>query len=181
MFLKFRKIHKKTPVPESKVVGLRPATLLKKRLRHRCFPMNFAKLLRTPFYRTPPADCFCLPYCVLHPAILTLILNTNKKKKNQYRFGASCPVAVIPFCAKKINDTLFIIFSLFLIKSWVISSTHSSYKIFCILLRQNVDKYEKYEHHRDTYLLLFQVFLLATSFIGSVFFFSQLSILKLTL
>ena len=32
----------------NKVVG-RPATLLKKRLWHRCFPMNFAKFLRTPF------------------------------------------------------------------------------------------------------------------------------------
>ena len=30
------------------------ATLLKKRLWHRCFPVNFAKFLRTPFfYRTP--------------------------------------------------------------------------------------------------------------------------------
>ena len=27
-----------------------PATLLKKRLWHRCFPMNFAKFLRTPFF-----------------------------------------------------------------------------------------------------------------------------------
>ena len=27
---------------------LRPTTLLKKRLWHRCFPMNFAKFLRTP-------------------------------------------------------------------------------------------------------------------------------------
>ena len=26
-----------------------PATLLKKRLCHRCFPVNFAKFLRTPF------------------------------------------------------------------------------------------------------------------------------------
>ena len=33
----------------NKVVGLRPATLLKKRLWHRCFPVNFAKLLKTPF------------------------------------------------------------------------------------------------------------------------------------
>ena len=37
----------------SKVAGLRPATLLKKRLSHRCFPANFAKFLRTLFYRTP--------------------------------------------------------------------------------------------------------------------------------
>ena len=29
--------------------GLRPATLLKKRLWHRCFPVNFAKFQRTPF------------------------------------------------------------------------------------------------------------------------------------
>ena len=28
---------------------LRPATLLKKRRWQRCFPVNFAKLLRTPF------------------------------------------------------------------------------------------------------------------------------------
>ena len=30
-------------------VGLRPATLLKKRLWHRCFPVNVAKFLRAPF------------------------------------------------------------------------------------------------------------------------------------
>ena len=34
----------------NKVVGLRLATLLKKRLWHRCFPVNFAKFLRTPFF-----------------------------------------------------------------------------------------------------------------------------------
>ena len=33
----------------NKVAGLRPAALLKKRLWHRCFPVNFAKFLRTPF------------------------------------------------------------------------------------------------------------------------------------
>ena len=33
----------------NKVAGLRPATLSKKRLWHRCFPVNFAKFLRTPF------------------------------------------------------------------------------------------------------------------------------------
>ena len=34
----------------NKVAGLRPATLLKKRLWHRCFPVNFAKFLGTPFF-----------------------------------------------------------------------------------------------------------------------------------
>ena len=34
----------------NKVAGLRSATLLKKRLWYKCFPVNFVKLLRTPFY-----------------------------------------------------------------------------------------------------------------------------------
>ena len=29
----------------------RPGTLLKKRLRHRCFPVNFAKFLRAPSFK----------------------------------------------------------------------------------------------------------------------------------
>ena len=33
----------------NKVAGLRPATLLKKRLLHKCFPVNSAKFLITPF------------------------------------------------------------------------------------------------------------------------------------
>ena len=33
----------------NKVAGLSPATLLKKRLWHRCLPVKFAKLLTTPF------------------------------------------------------------------------------------------------------------------------------------
>ena len=33
--------------------GKRPATLLKKRLWHRCFPLNFVKLLTTTFLQNP--------------------------------------------------------------------------------------------------------------------------------
>ena len=33
----------------NKVAGLKPATLLKKRLWHSCFPVKFAKFPRTPF------------------------------------------------------------------------------------------------------------------------------------
>ena len=36
------------------VAGLRPATFLKKRLWHKCFPLNFAKIsINTYSYRTP--------------------------------------------------------------------------------------------------------------------------------
>ena len=34
----------------NKVADLRPATLFKKTLQHRCFPVNFLKFLRTPFF-----------------------------------------------------------------------------------------------------------------------------------
>ena len=38
----------------NKVAGPRPATLLKKRLWHRCFHVNFVKFLRTPFLTEHP-------------------------------------------------------------------------------------------------------------------------------
>ena len=38
----------------NKVASLTPATLLKKRLWHRCFPVNFGKFLRTPFLQNTP-------------------------------------------------------------------------------------------------------------------------------
>ena len=37
----------------------RPATLLKKRLLKRCFPVNFTKFLRTPFLQNTSDGCFC--------------------------------------------------------------------------------------------------------------------------
>ena len=36
----------------NKVAELRPATLLEERLRHRCFPANFVRFLRTPIFET---------------------------------------------------------------------------------------------------------------------------------
>ena len=48
-FAKFTGKHMCQSLFFNKVAGLRPATLLKKRLWHRCFPVNFAIFLRTPF------------------------------------------------------------------------------------------------------------------------------------
>ena len=39
--------------------GLRPATLLKKRLCHRRFSVNFAKFLRIPFPQNTSGGCLC--------------------------------------------------------------------------------------------------------------------------
>ena len=57
-FTKFTRKHLRQSLFFNKVAGLRPVTLLKKRLWHRCFSVNFVKFLRTSFYRTPPDDCF---------------------------------------------------------------------------------------------------------------------------
>ena len=48
-FAKFTGKHLCQSLFFNKVAALRPATLLKKRLWHRCFPMNFVNFLRTPF------------------------------------------------------------------------------------------------------------------------------------
>ena len=49
-FTKFTGKHLCQSLVFNKVAGLRPATLLKKRLWHRCFLVNFVKFLRTPFF-----------------------------------------------------------------------------------------------------------------------------------
>ena len=38
---------------------LRPAALLNKGLWRRCFPVNFAEFLRTPFLQNTSSGCFC--------------------------------------------------------------------------------------------------------------------------
>ena len=48
-FAKFTSKNLYQSLFSNKVAGLRPATLFKKRLWHRCFPVNFAKFLRIPF------------------------------------------------------------------------------------------------------------------------------------
>ena len=58
---KLHKIHLKTLASEllfKRVSGLRPTTLLKKRLQHSCFQVNFIKFLKTPFL--PNTSTICL-------------------------------------------------------------------------------------------------------------------------
>ena len=50
-FAKFTGKHLCQSLFCNKVAGLRSATLLKKRLWHRCFPVSFSKFLRTPFLK----------------------------------------------------------------------------------------------------------------------------------
>ena len=51
---KFRKIHRTTPVLVSlfdKVAGLQVCNFIKKTLQHRCFPVKFVRILKTPILR----------------------------------------------------------------------------------------------------------------------------------
>ena len=49
-FTKFTWKHLCQSLFFDKFAGLRPATLLKRRLWHTCFPVNFVKFLRTPIF-----------------------------------------------------------------------------------------------------------------------------------
>ena len=58
-------------------LDLRPATLLKKRLWRRCFPVNFAKFLRTPFQQNTSGRLFLLNFITfLKYASVTYARNT---------------------------------------------------------------------------------------------------------
>ena len=50
------------------IIVLAASIFIKKRLWHRCFPVNFADFLRTPFYRTPLVAtsqyCIFFLYCI---------------------------------------------------------------------------------------------------------------------
>ena len=44
----------------NKVAGLQACIFIKKKLQHRCFPVNIAKFLKTPILSTSANDCFCI-------------------------------------------------------------------------------------------------------------------------
>ena len=75
----------------NKVAGIRPATLLTKRLWYRCFPVNFAKFLRILFYRTPPVATFVLAMddilaCLLSNLEWHLLMSAGTIHENRPKF-----------------------------------------------------------------------------------------------
>ena len=122
---KFCKIHRKTPgtrVCFNKVAGLRPVTLLKKRLWHRHFPVNFLKFLRTHFLQNTsgrlllPFENFIKQHRAAFQRHLYNIFQKNTVCSLQYSTAQSYGAAVQFLIA---NDTV-ILFSLkfqFVVKS----------------------------------------------------------------
>ena len=67
----------------SRAAGLRPVTLLKKSLWHRCFPVNFVKFLRTPFF-IEYLWCLLLLFCLRLCAWCLLLLFVWRYVKSFY-------------------------------------------------------------------------------------------------
>ena len=59
-FVKFTGKHLCQRLFFNKVAGLRALTLLKKRLWHKCFPVNFVNLPRKSFLQNTSSGCFCI-------------------------------------------------------------------------------------------------------------------------
>ena len=85
----------KTPVLSlffNEVGGLRPATLLKKRLQHRRFPVNFAKFLRAPFFIEHLRWLFLSSINEVEILIATSILTTFNQRHFHRIFFDCCYV-----------------------------------------------------------------------------------------
>ena len=76
-FPKFTGKHQRQGVFFNKVAGLRPATLLKKRLWRRCFPANFTEFLRTSFF-IEHLRWLLLRIETIKNGWISLLLNINK-------------------------------------------------------------------------------------------------------
>ena len=78
-FEKFTGKHLCQSIFFNKVAGLSPrlspATLLKKRLWHRCFPVNFAKFLRTPFLQNTSRRLLSIPNHVMFHHFDTIFMS----------------------------------------------------------------------------------------------------------
>ena len=97
----FAKFTGKHPLESfNKVSSLRPATLLKKRLWHRCFPVSFEKFLRTPFCiehlwwlflkKAPFSGLILDTYCVRYPhAMPFLNFFLNFLRYPHFKFACS--------------------------------------------------------------------------------------------
>ena len=91
-FAKFTGKHLCRSLYFNKIAGQKPATLLKKRLRWRRFPVNFAKLLTTTFLRNTSRDCFCVS---VYPKFFSISndfiqISNSKYKPVQMRICKLC-------------------------------------------------------------------------------------------
>ena len=73
-FTKFTEKHLCQSLFFNQVAGLRPATLLKKRLWHRCFLVNFVKFLKAPFLQNTSDRQLLQEVLLYKPCINTFLV-----------------------------------------------------------------------------------------------------------
>ena len=97
---KFCNVHRKTTVLDLQAT----CNFIKKRLQHRCFPVNIGEFLRTASIKNTSGDCFCLKRVgcsLLHPLkifdklqpiywkILIWLKPLSKKSSKEYKLVLS--------------------------------------------------------------------------------------------
>ena len=87
-FTKFKRKHLCQSLFFNKVAGLRPTTLLKKRLWLRCFPVDFVKFLRTPYLQ------YAFRWLFLSRAILN---EMSHLWQNAYNAVMPCEFPCLPY------------------------------------------------------------------------------------
>ena len=95
-FTKFTGKHLCQSLFVNKVAGLRPTTLLKKRLWHRCFYVNCVKGLRTPFLQKTSGPLLLK----INPKFYDMEKETTKGPKKDY-YGICIPVIVLVYRVSK--------------------------------------------------------------------------------
>ena len=105
--------------------GLMLATLLKKSFWQRCFPMNFAKFLRTTFFRE---HLQCLHLTYYSPSVVSLCLI-------QYQAN----IIIIRYCSLNITDSVY-----FKSKLTCTSSTYRSSHRWCSRKKVIVKNFAKF-------------------------------------
>ena len=94
-FAQFTGKHLRLSLFLTKVAGLSPATLLKKRLWYGCFPVNFAKFLIALFSYNTSGGCllflisiniFMKVFMVIRKTKKEKVKKNRDKKSNNFRF-----------------------------------------------------------------------------------------------
>ena len=122
-FAKFTGNHLCQSFSFMNVSSLRPpATLLKKRLWHRCFPVNFVKYLRTPFFTEH------LRWLLLHVIIKLFSCNTSigMTISNTFTSNARLKLAKNQALAKQHLEAELLLFENYLLSSSNIVSNNNN-------------------------------------------------------
>ena len=131
LFLKLFNTYRKTPVSSlfcNKVAGLRPATFLKKRLQHRCFPVNIAKFLRAPISRISANGYLYILFIIFTPFFVSLSNLVGLKK-----FLSTCFISFY-----KLARLLIILYlSNIYFKVTAFAILHRCFHIFNVAVTQN--------------------------------------------